>query len=129
MAGNPPASVAHASGKKGMMVTVPRKVTIAEPSIPEAQEDQRAEQQFRRAEEETCAPNAKRGDQPEDQRTVADERRNLMSFKTEPLLVAEYQEREDHRGANQAIVKIAAERSALREINDECVHSVAHFSH
>jgi hypothetical protein len=33
MAGNPPASVAHALGKNGMMVTVPRKVTI-EPSAP-----------------------------------------------------------------------------------------------
>ena len=112
-----------------MMVTVPRKVTIAEPSIPEAEEDQCPEQPFRRAEKETRASNPERWDQPEDQRTVADERRNLMSFKTEPLLIAEYEECEDHRGANQAIVKIAAERSALREINDECVHSVAHFSH
>ena len=33
MAGKPPASVAHALGKNGMIVTVPRKVTI-EPSAP-----------------------------------------------------------------------------------------------
>ena len=135
MAGNPPASAAHALGNNengdGAEKSDDRaeRPNDAKPSPPEAQEDQRAEQPFRRAEEETCAPNPKRGDQPEDQRTVADERRNLMSFKTEPLLIAEYEECEDHRGANQTIVKIAPKRSALREIHDECAHGVAHFSH
>ena len=132
MAGNPPASAAHALGKKrddgdGAEESDDgaKRANDAEPSIPEAQEHQRAEQPFRRAEEETCAPNPKRGDQPEDQRTVADERRNLMSFETKPLLIAKYVERENHRGANQAIVKIAPERRDLREIKDKCVHSVA----
>ena len=46
--------------------------------------------QFRRAEEESCASNPKGRDQPEDQRAMADERSNLMGFETEPLLVAKY---------------------------------------
>jgi len=131
MAGNPPASAAHALGNNengdGAEKSDDRaeRPNDAKPSPPEAQEDQRAEQPFRRAEEETGASNPKRWDQPEDQRAVADKRRNLMSFETKPLLVAKYVERENHRGANQAIVKIAPERRDLREIKDKCVHSVA----
>jgi hypothetical protein len=54
-----------------------------------------------------------------DQRAMADERGDLLSFETKPLLVAEYEESENHRGANQVIVKIAPERSGLRERGDE----------
>ena len=94
----------------------------AQPSEPEAQQNQRAEQQFRRAEEESGASNSKGWDQPENQWAVADKRCNLMGFETKPLLVAKYVESESHHCTNQVIVKVAPERSRLREIKDKRVH-------
>jgi hypothetical protein len=74
--------------------------------IPEAEEQERAEQPLGDAEEPAGATDAEDRIEPEDQRTVADIGNQDLGLVLEPFLIAEEQEDDHHRGAEDVIVEI-----------------------
>jgi hypothetical protein len=104
----------------GMIVPVAMKVPVepraprmpsrlsedAEPLVPEAGEQQGPERPLRDAQEIACAGVAEDGIEPPDQRSVADERDQSLELIRKPLLVAEEEEHDHHRGADDVVVEI-----------------------
>src|SRR6185437_9690058 len=80
----------------------------AELLVPEAEEHDEAEQPFDGPEKIGGAAYAECGIKPEDQRSVADEGDQRMGFIVEPFLATEDEEQDDHRRANEMIVKVAS---------------------
>src|SRR5215471_16660713 len=119
IAGNP-ATGSHPFGMKGMMVTVVTNVKVepiaprdSQSLIPEAQEQERAEQPFRNTQEPACPSDAKRGIEPENERSVADIGDQHLSFVLKPLLVAKGQEYEHHRRSDEMIVDVTLENAGF----------------
>ena len=90
--------------------------------VPEPQEQERAEQPFRNPQEPTRAADAEHRVQPENERAVADVRDQYLCLVLPPFLIAKGQEDDDHRCAQQVIVKIIFEQAEPDQYACEGVH-------
>lgn len=120
----------------GMIVTVAMKVPV-EPRAPRApsrlsQKPARSsdERPLRDAQEITGAGVAEQWIQPPDQRPVADEGDQSFEFVWKPLLVAEEQKHDHHRGADDVVVEILREQAGpVRRVDQRILSGVGKRSH
>src|ERR1700737_3143027 len=87
----------------------------AEPLVPEAREQQTAEGPLGDAEEVAGTRVAEHGIEPPDQRSVADERDQSFKLIRKPLLIAEEEEHDHHRGPDDVVVEILREQAGPME--------------
>src|SRR5262249_12583535 len=94
----------------------------AEILVPEAKKQKRTEQPFGNAQEPTGAADAECGVEPEDQWPVADIGDQHLGLVFEPFLVAEEQEDDDHRCADDVVVEVFSGEPAVGEAIDDEIH-------
>src|SRR5262249_52866027 len=83
--------------------------------VPEADEDERAEQPLRDSEEPTRAPDAEYWVHPGDERAVADEGNQGLCLVVPPLLIPE-EEKDDHHGcAKEMVIEVALQEARLTQ--------------
>src|SRR5437899_12687994 len=83
--------------------------------VPEADEDERAEQPLGDSEEPTRAPDAEYWVHPGDERAIADEGNQRLRLVVPPLLIPE-EEKDDHHGcAKQMVIEVALEEARLAQ--------------
>src|SRR5262245_54494092 len=92
-----------------------RRAECAEGFVPEADEDECAEQPLRYSEEPTSTPDAEYGVHPGDERTVADERNQCPSLVVPPLLIPEEEKYDHHRCPKQMVIEVPLQEARFAQ--------------